>query len=291
MARFDWYQASVPAEVGPLRGALSDLVAVPSWQELAKVPQGYGSGARLSDGDGAVALVWWGGMHDRPHVVASGETAPLVADLLRGQFPGHAVTRADACIDYAEPGAYDRLQGIALDVAKDRNVKVGTAGDHLLTKEGRTLYLGAPSSHTRLRLYDKAAELRDKFKHDPAKLCALPSELARLECQVRPQTREAKLAAAVADPVSLMGSALWMRVLMGLVAGLDLAPFQAGRVWRQADDDRAYAALLAQYGGLLARVCGDLGSWDMVGRQIGHDLAERERFARVTGGGRRRRAS
>jgi len=30
---------------------------------------------------------------------------------------------------------------------------------------------------------------------------------------------------------------------------------------------------------MLQRLCADLGNWDMVGRQIGHDLAERERAA------------
>jgi hypothetical protein len=174
-------------------------------------------------------------------------------------------------------------QGIALTVARDRKVKVGTAGDHLLTFKGRTLYLGAPSSHTRLRLYDKAEELRQQFASNPVKLEQVPDELARLECQVRPATPEAKRAAAQADPVSLMGSAAWMRELMRIVAGLDLEPFHAGKVWRQTDDSRAYAALLAQYGGLLKRLQGDLGSWDMLGRQIGHDLAERDSAQRRRG--------
>ncbi|MBE7504652.1 MAG: hypothetical protein HS113_31035, partial [Verrucomicrobiales bacterium] len=143
-------------------------------------------------------------------------------------------------------------------------------------------YLGATSSHTRLRLYDKAAELREKFGRDPVKLAGVPAELARLECQVRPQTPQAKAAAATADPVTLMGSAAWMRALMKAVAGLELEPFAAGTVWRQADDDRAYAALLAQYGGLLRRICEDLGSWECLGLQMGADLVDRDRFKRMT---------
>jgi hypothetical protein len=186
----------------------------------------------------------------------------------------------DVCEDYSEPGAYDRLQDLALGVAREHGVKVGTAGDHLLTKQGRTVYLGAPTSHTRLRVYDKAAELRGQFQAQPEKLAQVPAELARFEVQVRPQTPMAKLAAAQADPVSLMGSSAWMRKLMQLVSGLDLEPFQAGRVWRQSDDTRAYAALLAQYGGLLRRVCADLGSWECVGKQIGLDLEERDSHAK-----------
>jgi hypothetical protein len=224
-------------------------------------------------------MVWWGGTHTYPHAVISGELAQAGAELLRAELPGHAVTRADVCIDYIEAGAYDRLQGLALGVAKDRGIRVGTAGDHLLTFKGRTCYLGAPSSHTRLRLYDKAAELREKFASDPVRLAGIPDELARLECQVRPQTSVAKAAAALVDPISLMGSAAWMRELMRQVAGLDLLPFEAGKVWRQADDDRAYAALLAQYGGLLKRRAADSG-WECLGLQMRDDLAEREAVRR-----------
>ena len=275
MARFDWYQATVPSEVLAVLAGLASLSRRP-WEPMKKAPQGYAFGDVLSDADGPLVRVWWGGTHEHPHVVASGESAQAVAELLRTDFPDHRVTRADVCTDYAEPGAYDRLQDLALAVAKERSIKVGTAGDHLLTFQGRTVYLGAPSSHTRLRIYDKAAELRAKFDGQFAKLAEIPAELARFECQVRPQTREAKAIAARADPVALMGSAAWMRELVLRVDGLDLAPFQAGRAWRQADDDRAYAALLAQYGGLLQRVKVDLGSWDCVGKQIGQDLADRQ---------------
>jgi hypothetical protein len=284
VVKFDWYQATVPAEVPVLRAALVGACdGRPEWTEMERAPHGYAFGAKLADMDGDVCRVWWGGCHQHPHVTFSGASAPVGADLLRSEFPGHTVSRADPCIDFAEPGAYDRLQGIALAVAKERKVKVGTAGDHLLTLKGRTLYLGAPSSHTRLRLYDKAEELRQKFAANPVKLEEVPDELARLECQVRPATPEAKRAAAQADPVSLMGSAAWMRELMRIVADLDIEPFQAGNVWRQADHERAFAALLAQYGGTLQRLKVDLGSWDMVGRQIGHDLAERAAAQRRRG--------
>jgi hypothetical protein len=274
MARFDWYQATVRAEVPDVRACLAESLGG-SWEALHKAPHGYGFGDRLMSSDGPRALVWWGGAHAYPHVVFSGEDAHAGSELLRTHFPGHAVSRADPCIDYAEPGSYDRLQELAVGVAKDRGIRVGTAGDHLVTLQGRTLYLGATSSHTRLRLYDKAAELREKFARDPVRLASIPSELARLECQVRPQSAEAKARAAVASPIELMGSAAWMRELMRQVAGLELEPFQAGKGWRQSDDDRAYAALLAQYGGLLQRIRVDLGSWECLGLQIGSDLAAR----------------
>lgn len=276
MARFDWYQGTVPGDVEGICRALEHAADHGGrWEAQDKAPHGYAYGRRLVDCDGPVARVWWGGMHAQPHVVSSGDSAPIVASLLREHFPAHTVSRADVCQDYAEPGAYERLQGIALGIAEHRGVKVGTAGDHLLTKRGRTLYLGATSSHTRLRLYDKADELREQFARDPVRLAEIPPELARLEVQVRPHTPQAKAQAATVEPMALMGSSAWTRELMRQVAGVELEPFEAAKPWRQADDDRAYAALLAQYGGLLQRVRQDLGSWDMVGRQIGQDLQER----------------
>jgi hypothetical protein len=152
--------------------------------------------------------------------------------------------------------------------------------------KGRTLYLGAVSSHTRLRIYDKAEELRQKFAADPARLLTIPAELARLEVQVRPQTPAAKAAAAKVDPVVLMGSAAWTRELMRQVSGIELHPFEAGKDWRQSDDDRAYAALLAQYGGLLRRRCADHGSWECLGLQIGSDLVARDLAQSKLRGGR-----
>jgi hypothetical protein len=282
MARFDWYQATARVELAELKACLRDLAPSGQWEPMKKAPHGYAFGERLVDVDGAACMVWYGGTHAYPHAVISGELAQPGSELLRAEIPQHYVTRLDPCIDYAEPGAYDRLQALALGVAKDSGIKVGTAGDHLLTFKGRTLYLGAPSSHTRLRLYDKAEELRQKFALDPVRLAAVPQELARFECQVRPQTTESKAAAALLDPLSVMGSAKWMRTLMQLVGGIELEPFQAGKVWRQSDDTRAYAALLAQYGGLIKRLAADSG-WECLGLQMRDDLAEREMALRLQG--------
>lgn len=281
MARFDWYQATVGASVPDIRACLGDMVENGAWEPQPTARQGYAFADCLQGPDGTAAQLWWGGSHAFPHVVLTGEDAHTGAMLLRAAFPEcQAVSRVDSCIDYVEPDAYDRLQGLALKVADAERIKVSTAGDHLLTFKGRTVYLGAPSSHTRLRVYDKGEQLRALFAKDPARLADVPEHLTRFECQVRPQTPRAKYAASKADPIAVMGSAKWMRQLMRLVADIDIEPFEAGKVWRQSDDDRAYAAVLAQYGALLQRLHDQLGSWDCVGLQLGHDLAERSKAIR-----------
>lgn len=277
MARFDWYQATVQRDLADVRDVLATLGDAPvQFEPLQRAPHGYAGGFRVLVDGATAGQIWAGGTHAHPHVVFSGEDAHTGAQLLREHFPGeHFPSRLDACEDYPEPGAYDVLQAQCLGVAKDRRIKIDTRGDHLVSMQGRTLYLGSTKSVTRVRLYDKAAELRAKLQRDPVRLLQVPEHLARLEVQVRPQTHQARAIAATADPVQMFGSAAWTLELMRQVAGLALEPCNMGKAWRASDDDRAYAAMLAQYGGLLGRL-GAMQGWDCLGLQIRDDLAERE---------------
>lgn len=278
MAAFDWYQATLPASVDD---ALEGLMSLAEGVRLehGRGAHGFAHSTVLHGPDGPVARVWHGGSHTYPHAVITGENAQPGAELIRAKFPEHFVSRADVCEDFAGEGTFDRVVPVLLDVAVQHRVKVDTRGDHLLTKEGRTVYLGAASSSCRLRLYDKAAELRAKFAADPVRLSSIPEHMARLEAQVRPQTRDARSKFASIEPVAVMGSSAWLRQVWRGVVGLELDPVQVGKPWRQADDDRAYAYMLAQYGGLLRRLAAVQG-WDCLGLQIRDDLAERERAKR-----------
>lgn len=274
MAAFDWYQATVRA---PVDDVLAALGAASERVSLAhgRGHHGYGCATVLEGSEGFRATVWHGGSHQYPHAVVTGESAQAGAEVIRASFPEHFVTRVDAREDFADCGAFDRILPELLEVAKAHRVRVDTRGDHLLTMQGRTVYLGAPSSACRQRLYDKAAELRGRFAADPVRLAQVPEHLARLEAQVRPQTPVARAAFASIEPMEVMGSSAWLREVWLRVAGLQLEPVQVGKAWRQADDERSYAYLLAQYGGLLQRVRADLGSWECVGLQLGSDLAAR----------------
>jgi hypothetical protein len=281
VAGFDWYQATVPHPVDDVLEAcfrLADRVEL----EHTKGTQGYACSTILRGVDGPLGRVWHGGTHAHPHVVFSGEGAQAGAELIRASFPQHRVTRIDAREDFADAGAFDRMLPVLLSAAERHRVKVDTRGDHLLRQEARTVYLGAASSAVRLRQYDKAAELRSKFAADPVRLATVPEHLTRLEAQVRPQTAEARSAFASIEPLAVMGSSGWLRDVWEGVAGLRLEPVQVGKPWRQSDDDRAYAYLLAQYGGLLERIKANAGSWACVGEQIGYDLAERAKALRTS---------
>lgn len=278
MARFDWYQATVPARLNDVLEAMAGLDDDPSIS-YAKGHHGYAQEIRLEGSQGPIGKVWHGGCHELPHVVFSGESAQAGSELIRVHWPQHRVSRLDACEDWADP-VFDRIQGAMLEVADRRKIKVDTRGDHLLTKQGRTLMLGAASSHTRVRLYDKAAELRAKFAADPVRLATVPEHLVRFEAQVRPQTQASREAFSSIEPVDVMGSAQWLREVWAMVAGIEVNPVQVGKKWRQADDDRAWAYLLSQYGGLLQRKRLLHGDWACVGLQIGSDLDQRAKAKR-----------
>lgn len=280
MVSFDWYQATIPEPVNDVLEALLERLAPKLSLSHGRGMHGYATRTVVGNEDeGSVAQVLHGGSHEYPHVICSSDWAQPGAELIRVRFPVHSVTRLDVREDFSDEGAFDSIQSQLLLTAAQHRLKVGTAGDHLLTKLGRTTYLGAPSSAVKLRLYDKRAEMLAKYATDGDRYIAckslqIPDHLARLEAQIRPAKKEQKAAFATIEPVEALGCARWMREVWKAVAGLELTPVQVGRGYRQADDERAYRYLLAQYGGLLRRRQADLGSWACVGLQLGDDLAQ-----------------
>lgn len=280
MPEFDWYQATVPR---PLDDVLEALAGLADGLQVshARGHHGYAYAAVLgSERHGDVARVWHGGSHEYPHAVISGHWAQPGAEVIRAAFPVHKVARVDVRQDFDGEDAFDRMQAQLVDVATRRRVRVGTAGDHLVTRKGRTVYLGAPKADVRLRLYDKAEEMRAAIAAprnavDMAewyRMHGVPDHLTRLEAQIRPHTPEAKAAFATIEPVDALGSAAWMREVWKQIAGLDLRPVKVGKGWRQSDDERAYRYLLGSYGGVLRRMFVTHGSWECVGLQLGEDL-------------------
>jgi hypothetical protein len=280
MASFDWYQATIPHPVDDVLEVLHGL------SEGLKLSHGRGLHGFASttilgnEEEGPVAKVWHGGTHAYPHAVITGEWAQPGAELIRVSFPSHTVSRLDVREDYTDEGAFDRIQPHLLTAAKAHRVKVGTAGDHLLTMKARTTYLGSPSSSIRMRLYDKREEVLSKLPPGGVERVVawgkvsegFPDHWTRLEAQIRPHTKESRASFASIEPVDALGSSAWMREVWKAVAGLELQPVQVGRGYRVSDDERAYRYMLAQYGGVLGRLCRELGSWDCVGLQLGEDL-------------------
>ena len=121
----------------------------------------------------------------------------------------------------------------------------------------RTLYLGAPSSRVRVRLYEKG-RFEQQQGHEA------DSDWFRLEAQIRPTGKDARQLAAHIDPAEAWGMARWTRELAATTMGLNVEPITM-QLRREPDYMRAIRNLSRQYGATLAKAIEVEGSWEAVG--------------------------
>jgi len=259
--RWDWCSATVPDPPDAVLGALlagQDMADVVPTRGL----YGYARGAEVRRGDRVLARAFWGGVNgeDSTHVQAGGADAEWLVGLVRSSWPVHQVSRLDVCEDWSHEGAWRRLSKLALRVAREWGVKTSTVGDWIEARDGRTLYLGAPTSYLRARVYEKGKQLGT----DP--------HWVRFELQVRP-SGQGKRALSTVQPDQLMESSPWTR---DLARGLGMPELEAVRIrnpWVPSDDDHAMAWCLRQYGGLFERRARLLGGWNALGEYLGAEVA------------------
>lgn len=266
--RFDWYQPTIPENPVRLVDELLARLAPGGEVVEGKGRHNYRQSFVIQNRDRErVALVLAGGPNGDPNVTASGAACTAFVPLVRELWPEHRVTRADVAEDMAAEGAYDELEAICRRVAREAEVK-GRAIVPDDPADGRTYYMGAPTSDVRVRLYDKTAETRRHLP--PDRHCEVPDHWARLEVQVRPR-KEWKGLAASLSPETFWGFARWTSDLAAQALRLQVERLHMNPV-RETDHERAYRTLLEQYGRTFARLLEDHGSWAAVGAQIGYDL-------------------
>lgn len=210
---------------------------------------GYGVRDEIRAGQRCVVSVSHGGAHERALVETSGGDADTVTPLVRRLWPAHRVTRADSCLDWDDPDAWEAVTSEALRVARSAGVSTSVAGDWLDQQRGRTLYVGGTSSAVRLRVYEKGLQMPEAEK----------PHWVRAEVQVRPQ-KAAKSLVARLEPAEVWGTARWSGRLAETLLGLPVASVSMSG-WVPPDDQRARAALVAQYGSVLDRWSRDVGGW------------------------------
>lgn len=269
MIRFDAYSATTRA------AKLQDVIGVVSSlcdeQELV-THQGrgfhtFGNRLGFKDGSGTeFASVMWGGRQaDRIMVEVKGERTPQAVACIRSRWE-HRVTRVDSCADFDSPGAFEGLLGPCLQVKKDYRLKGSKLGDwEDFPEDGRTLYIGSPSSPVRARLYEKGKQAEYKHLERP--------NWARLEVQARP-AKEAKTAFSELTPSQVWGASSWSRDLAARVLQEHVDPHPAGTVYKLSERDRALSWMCKQYGANLVSLANDLGSWECLGKTIGEMIKE-----------------
>lgn len=172
----DWFQATIEADTLAVLGILSILAGqMPSQM---KGRHGYRRGMRFECEAFEAEVLDLGG-DGYPHVKASGSSAPFVRRALRDLgLPGR-VSRIDIASDSDEgwDSAAERVQAWAQDHPK---TVVTHVGDFTRAERGRTLYIGAPTSGRRIRVYEKGVQLGQN------------PNWVRVELQIRPDNRGAK---------------------------------------------------------------------------------------------------
>lgn len=279
MVRFDAYSATtLAAKPGELFTLLAD--SVPAFHR-SKMVEGRGFhtfGQRRAfkgeDGTEFASLQWGGQQGERCMIEVKGEHTPAVVEALRASVP-HRCTRVDSCADFDAPKAFQRLYRGCRAVKRAHRVMGGKAGDwEDFPEKGRTLYLGAQSSATRVRLYEKG--LQPEYAHLGLR------DWCRLEIQVRP-AKDAKDEFSKLGPLDVWGASRWTRDLAAELLREHVDPHPAGTVHRRTDDEAALHWMVKQYGPMLARLRDEVGSWDCVGLTIGEVLREQQE-GRARGG-------
>lgn len=280
-ARFDWYQATVPASVALLQQTLDNCLDLDVPPRPVPPRFGYKKGLswHLEETAEDLALMFWGGHNLHPHVLATSDRAPALAGHLAYVFPDHRVSRADVCVDLSEEGLFDRGAEVFAAVhrrfSRVQFTRYGPGRDDHTGDVGRTLYLGSPSSPVRLVWYEKGFE---QYSRTGDRVWIGVPEFrywTRLEIRCRPE-KHFKAQAATLKPHEFFGVTAWAREVAQGILNLKAEPISM-KPTRIADQERAMRALSTQYGQVLQRQIerlGETAAWDDLKRRIGLDLPE-----------------
>lgn len=222
-------------------------------------------GERLSvkdDTGSEYGSVSWGGRQGKRCMIeVKGEATPAAVKALRERY-WHRVTRADSCADFDAPGAFEGLLEHCMATKAKHRLKGDKRGDwDDFPEDGRTMYLGAPTSAVRLRLYEKGKQPEYRHLSRP--------DWVRMEIQARP-AKEAKTAFNSLSAEQVWGAATWSRELAAAALQAHVDPHPAGTVFRHTERETALRWMCKQYGVHLVSLASDLGGW----KELGLTLSE-----------------
>lgn len=266
--RFDFYGSTIRDTPDAVISSLADRLG-------ASVTTGHGLNGfdhtnELRIGREVVGRVLHGGVNPYPHAFASGEHTDAFVPIVRELWPlMHTVSRADVAEDFDQGDAWDLLLRECLAMAESKSLAIDQQGDWVRGEAGRTFYVGARSSPSRVRLYEKGKQMRGLVA-TPAEAEKVSLGWVRLELQVRP-VKEGKWAASTAAPEELWGYSGWTKALA--VRCLEMDVDRYSNPWRVGSTDAlAWGYLLRQYGPLMLREEQRLGSWEAFGEKLRRGL-------------------
>lgn len=234
---WDWSATTHEARDGGVRDlmvALGAWVAVPG-----KGLQGWRQSVKAFDSEGfARGTIYFGGRDDM-HVVSTSSAADAVREVVTGVH-GARTSRVDTRVDTLVP--FEQLRGVCEHVA-GRKARI-TYMESTLAGEstGRTIYVGAPSSQVRVRVYEKWLESPGLYVEGTN----------RVEVQVRPPSRAKDAVSRWSRAETFCASELTRRLAAEL--GTDLArPGSLQKDKGTPDLERTMQYMGHQYGNAVAQ--------------------------------------
>lgn len=271
-AGYDYHAGTFRQELGPIIRQLGDVLPV-----TEVVPghgwQGYASSLRLKDQSGLqLAFLAYGGANPGVHVQVSGDSADDWVAHLQEHYRSVHTTRIDAAIDWAGLGLFDRIVTPAVDRFRASRMKILSAGDWHSQETSRTIYFGSPSSRVRVRLYEKGAEVLEKWGAKVPDLAStIPPGWVRCEVQIRPDNREVMEFAHRFPAMELFGASKVSRSIIEQIEGIRLPRFKFRQVQVPLAGEASYLQLLSQYGPTIARLRASWGE-DVLYSRLSADL-------------------
>jgi hypothetical protein len=256
-AKFDWYQSTVAVSCPEDSGLVEHLLKAWPFSDWgpAKNLNGYTHGGSITIGGRLLCHLCWGGQLG-VNCKTSSDESHVLADALKTFGKTHHPTRVDSCIDWVEEGLFESLAGHLTKFAQDNRLAINQQGDWV-RGEARTLYIGSKDSPVRLVIYEKGYEQGGDA----------PRDWVRMEARIRPKRQHRGMVATW--DASTVFTAQWIPEALEVLGWGDLDKRSSvGTVWRKSDEERARAALVKQYGAVLARWADETGSWLDLGPAI-----------------------
>ncbi|WIE56338.1 hypothetical protein [Curtobacterium sp. MCBD17_003] len=243
-ARHDWYEMTfdtvdderVP---GSLALALGGVLA------RIKGRNGYATGWQIeSDGETIATVHGHSARAGEVHVTVTSDACDRVVPTLRTLYPTHRVSRADSAVDLVAD--FEELDAFVLEFAEARGLTHSIIRN---SEGGATRYVGSPRSETRMRLYKKTEELRQKH---PESNQQVQDGICRFELVARPGKRAVKERLSHMSAEDVWGLSQWSADLASQLIGLD-AERVATHFRRPTDWTRALHFLGIQYEPMMQR--------------------------------------
>jgi hypothetical protein len=231
---WDWSSTTHDARdgvVGDLLSALGTRVAVPG-----KGLQGWSQSVKAYDKDGYLAgAVYFGGGRDDVHVISTSTAADAARRAVVRRDGAARTSRVDTRVDTLV--SFEDLRGVCEGVAGPKTRLTYWESSQGGESTGRTLYVGAPSSAVRVRVYEKWLESPGQYVEGTN----------RVEVQVRPPSRAKEMVSGWAPEETFCASKLTRRLAHEL--GTDVGhPGSLQKSRGTPDLEETMRAMREQYG-------------------------------------------